>query len=166
MKRLANCLIPLPKKIEQGEGSFKVADYDGKVNIVLGSASDVMEEAGKWIAKKLFDEALVTVSSDDASYTVTVKVDPECPELAEVNTEEGYIIKTYEGGADLIGKGEAGAFYACVTFADMLEVNNGSVSVPEAYIFDFPDFPERSEMMECRWGSQFMAKEDYFKTTM
>ena len=163
MKRLANYLIPLPKKIEQGEGSFKVADYNGKVKIDLCFASELAEEAGKWIAKKLFDEALVTVADKDTSYTVTVKVDPECPELAEVNTEEGYIIKTYEGGADLIGKGEAGAFYACVTFADMLDVNNSTVSVPEAYIFDFPDFPERSEMMECRWGSQFMAKEDYFK---
>ncbi len=163
MRRLANVLIPLPKKIEQGEQYFKLADYAGKVKIVVNHTSDVTDEAKAWIAKKLFDEALVTLTEDEGVYTVTISVDPECPELSEVETEEGYIIKSHEGGAELIGKGEGGAFYAAVTFADMLDCYNSSVSVPEAYIFDFPDIPFRSEYMECRWGSEYMTKEDYFK---
>ena len=163
MRRLANVLIPLPKKIEQGEKSFPVADYAGGVKIVVDHTADVIDEAKAWILKKLNDEALVTECDCDGAFTVNISVNPNQPELAEVNTEEGYIIRTYEGGADLIGKGEAGAFYAAVTFADMLDCYNSSVSVPEAYIFDFPDFPQRSEMLECRWGSQFMRKEDFFK---
>ena len=163
MKRLANVLIPLPKKIEQGEGYFKVADFCGKVRVTLNCSCDVVDEAKAWILKKLRDEALIEECECDGVFTVNIKVDPACPELSEVNTEEGYIIRTYEGGADLIGKGDGGAFYAAVTFADMLEVNNSSVSVPEAYIFDFPDFPFRGELMECRWGSEYMTKEDYFK---
>lgn len=163
MRRLANVLIPLPKKIEQGDKSFKVADFNGKVKIAVDYKCDMTEEAQNWIAKKLFDAALITVCDDACDYTVNISVDPNHPDLADVETEEGYIIKSYEGGADLIGKGAPGAFYAAVTYADMLEIQNSSVSVPEAYIFDFPDFLWRSEYMECRWGSEYMTKEDYFK---
>ena len=163
MKRLANVLIPLPKKIEQGEKYFKIGDYCGKVRFTANHTSDMIDEAKKWILKRLANEALIEECESDGVFTVNITIDPECPELSEVKTEEGYIIRTYEGGADLIGKGEAGAFYAAVTFADMLDAYNSSVCVPEAYIFDFPDIKLRSEKMECRWGSEYMTKEDYFK---
>ena len=45
-----------------------------------------------------------------------LSLNPTLEQLADVKTEEGYIVKSYEGGADLIGKGAAGAFYAAVTF--------------------------------------------------
>ena len=160
MKRLANVLIPLPKRIEQGDKSFKVADFAGKVKIALGCECELAESAKEWIAKRLFDYNLITVSDEDGLYTITISVDES---LEGMDTEEGYVIKSHEGGAELIGKGTSGAFYAAVTFADMLENLNGCVEVPEAEIFDFPDFPQRSEMMECRWGAEFMEKEDYFK---
>ncbi len=161
MRRLANVLIPLPKKIEQGEKSFFVGAYEGKVKLDVQYESDMTTEARAWVLKRLADFACITEGESD--YTVTIAVDPAHPELADVETEEGYIIHSHEGGAELIGKGAAGAFYAAVTFADMLECINSTVYVPEANIFDFPDFPFRGELMECRWGSEYMTKEDYFK---
>ena len=158
MRRLQNVLIPLPKKIEQTDNSFLVGGYESRVKFVFKYESELVEETRNRIIKRLADMACIGVS-DDADYVINVSVDP----TLDMDTDEGYTVKTYEGGADLIGKGAAGAFYAAVTFADMLECDNSTVYVPEAYIFDFPDFPERSEMMECRWGSQFMEKEDFFK---
>ena len=159
MRRLANVLIPLPKRIEQGDGSFLVGGYEAKVRFDFKYESELVPETRGWIARRLADMACIS-ESDDAEYVITVKVDPE---LEGMDTPEGYTVRTFEGGAELVGKGPEGAFYAAVTFADMLECVNSTVYVPEAYVFDFPDFPQRSEMMECRWGSEFMEKEDYFK---
>jgi len=163
MRKLANVLIPLPRKIEQGEKNFPVAAFSGKIRISVRDVCDMTEEASAWILKKLRDTALVTPAEEDAPYTVVISVDPDCPELSDVQTEEGYIIRTFADHAELCGKGAPGAFYAAVTFADMLETAGGTVFVPEAFILDYPDFPFRSEYMECRWGSEYMTKEDYFK---
>ena len=159
MRRLANVLIPLPKKIEQTEKSILVGGYESGVKIDVRYESDMTDEARAWILKRLADYACIG-ESDSAEYTITIAVDEK---LEGIDTEEGYIIKSHEGGAELIGRGAAGAFYAAVTFADMLECINSTVYVPEAYIFDFPDFETRAEEFECRWGSEYMTKEDYFK---
>ena len=95
MRRLKNVLIPLPKTVEQGDVSFKVADFQGKVRIVLEHKCDMTEEAVNWIAKRLFEYNLITLTDDESAYTVKISVDPE---LEGMDTPEGYTVRTFAGG--------------------------------------------------------------------
>ena len=162
MQKLANVLIPLPKKIEQGEASYTVAGFEGKIALRISEKCDLTKSAHEVIAKRLADLAAVTVDGKRGDYKVTVKVDPADPAFAKIDKGEAYYVKTGKRETVLCGKDPAGAFYAAVTFADMLEQSGDDVVVADAYVLDWPDFKHRGHTMESRYGTEFMTKQDYF----
>ena len=162
MRKLSNVLIPLPKKIEESDKSFKIADFAGSVAVRLGVKCDLTSSAREIVEKKLLDLADVKCDGKRGDYTVRIKSDATDPAFADIDSDEAYYIKTGKRETVLVGKSPAGAFYAAVTFADMLELVYDDVLVKDAYILDYPDMKYRGHTLECRYGTEFLSKQDYF----
>ncbi len=162
MRKLSNFLIPLPKKIEEGAGVFKLASFAGRVAVRLGVKCDLTRSAREIIEKKL--RALADVSCDGVrgDYKISIKVDALDPAFEGTDSDEAYYVKTGKRETVLVGKCAAGAFYAAVTLSEMLELVLDDVAVKEAYVFDYPDMKYRGHTLESRYGTEFLSKEDYF----
>ena len=162
MRRLSNVLIPLPKKIEEGDKTFKLAGFAGSVAVRLGAKCDLTKSAREVIEKKLLSLADVKCDGKRGDYTIRINVRPEDAAFFDTESDEAYYIKTGKRETELCGKSASGAFYAAVTFAEMLEAVYDDVLVKEAYIFDYPDMKYRGHTIESRYGTEFMTKEEYF----
>lgn len=162
MRKLSDYLIPLPKKIEEGEGRIAVAGFGGSVNIKLASKDALVSEAKVIIEKRLADIASVTREGKKGGFTVKMKVDALDPAFADVDMWEAYYIKTSKKEALLVGKDPAGVLYAAYTFTEMLALSGDTVTLPEAYILDYPDFKYRGHTIESRYGTEFMTREEYY----
>ena len=162
MRKLENYLIPLPQKIEQGAAEYTVADFCGKVAIRLSVKCDLTRSALEVVGKKLADLAAVTADGKRGDYRIAIKVDPDDPAFDGIESYEAYYVKTARRESILCGKTPAGAFYAAVTFAQMLSSGLDSVIVPEAYVLDWPDTRFRGHSIDTRYGNEFMTREDYF----
>ncbi len=161
MRKLSSCLIPLPKKIEESGKCFTVAAFAGSVRIRLSEKSDIMKEAARTLEKRLASIAAVKNGGGRSGYLVKITVDPNDPAFAKIDSCEAYYIKTEAKSCVLCGKTAAGAFYAALTFADMLDAVGDKVLVPEAYIIDWPDFKYRGHTIESRYGTEFLSYGQY-----
>ncbi len=161
MRRLKDYLIPLPKKIEQTEKAFTVAPFGGRVRLSLSERSDTVKEAAKHIEKKLIDIASVRSDGTRGDYTVRIKVDALDEAFSDTESTEAYYIKSGKRETVLVGKSAAGALYASYTFSDMLSLAGDVLLIPEAYIFDYPDFKYRGHTIESRYGTEFMTFDEY-----
>ena len=163
MRNLNEYLIPLPKKTEQTDVSFKIASFGGRVAIRLSEKSDLLKSARETVEKKLGDLACVTGDGVRGDYKISIKVESADPAFSEIDSDEAYYVKTGKRETLLVGKTAAGAFYAAVTFARMLDVSFDDVIIPDAYILDYPDYKYRGHTFESRYGTEFLTKEDYFE---
>ncbi len=154
MTALTNILIPLPKKIEQADGTFTIASFGGTVQILGGGG-----ESAKYIEEKL--HAVACIKNGAGAYRIVLKTDAADPAFAGIDSAEAYYIRTGEAETILCGKTEAGAFYAAVTLIQMLSLKDGALLLPWAYIFDYPDLPYRGHFFECRYGTEFMSLTDW-----
>ncbi len=165
MIRFEERLIPRPKHMENYGGEVEIASIGKALFQVNVESDDVrVTEASKIICDKINDLVVVTgqMNSDEA-YKITIKVDKENSKIREIGKEDAYYIEAGERKAVLCGYDAGGAFYAAVTFAEMLEKRGSKVFVPVAQIVDYPDFKHRGHFFECRYGSEFMTKEEWFE---
>ena len=163
MSKLSDILIPLPQKIEEGDAKFKVSAFGGKVVIKTGVKCDLIASARDCLEKRLNSLAAVTADGKRGDYKITVTVDGADSAFDGIESDEAYYVKTSKREALLVGKTPAGAYYAAVTFADMLTECEGNVTVPEAYVLDWPDFKYRGHTLESRFGTEFLTREDYYE---
>lgn len=162
MRKLKDFLIPLPKKIEETEKKINIAAFGAKVMLKCAGREDLIKSARSTVTKKLASLGAVTTDGVRGDYKITVKVDADAPDFAGIESAEAYYIKTAKRETLLVGNTPAGAFYAAVTFAEMLTEENGTLYVPEAYILDWPDFKYRGHSLESRYGTEFLTREDYY----
>ncbi len=161
MRKLSSYLIPLPKRIEESGKCFTVADFAGAVRVRISEKSDMLKEAQKTLEKRLYDLAVVKNTTGRSGYLIKITVDGSDPAFSDIESDEAYYIKTGKRESVLCGKSVRGAFYAAVTFADMLSVEGDNVIVPDAYIVDYPDFKYRGHTIESRYGTEFWTYRDF-----
>ena len=162
MRRIEDYLIPLPKKIEQSEKSFVLAHFAGSVAVRLCEKCDLTRSARDVLTKKLGALAAVTTDGKRGDYKITVKVDGADSAFDGIESDEAYYVKCAKRETLLVGKTPRGAFYAAVTFAEMLSADGDTVTAPEAYVLDWPDMRFRGHSIDTRYGNEFMSREDYF----
>ena len=75
MSKLSDILIPLPQKIEEGDVSFKVSAFGGRVVIKTGVKCDLIASARDCVEKRLNSLAAVTADGKRGDYKITVTVD-------------------------------------------------------------------------------------------
>ena len=161
MRRLEDYLIPLPKKIEEEEGSFLLSPFGGKIRIAISEKSDTAKSAQNFLKERVLALASVTADGKRGDYTVRIKVDPTDAAFSDIESDEAYYIKTGKRGSVLCGKSGAGALYAAYTFAEMLLPDGDKLLVKSAYILDWPDFKYRGHTIEARYGTEFMTFDEY-----
>ena len=161
MKNLEKLLIPKPKKIDAKGNIIRLSDGKRRLfTLVCEGADDRISEGAALIKKRI--DALTPYSSGEGKYKITLKVDERDEKLCGSGEFEAYYIETAPSGATLCGKDAAGAFYAAVTFADMLFVDSDALSVEEAFILDWPDFMRRGHFIESRYGTEFLTHKDWY----
>lgn len=161
MFELKKAIIPIPAKIED-KGSF--ADLGicakSKVNTDFSGSGAIFESARQYLLNTLND---YLISHSDNAYKISLSVNPCDERFSQKGKSEAYFIDITQDEATLCGYDEAGAYYACVSFARLIHISENHVLLPECFIMDYPYFKTRSHFMECRYGSDFMTLDDWKK---
>ena len=158
---LKKAIIPAPKEINDAGKLIKIASFmDAMPEIVTEGDDARIEEAANLVLTKL-SSMTALISGEFGEYKIIISVNPDDKKFKDAK-KESYYIETKENEALLCGFDEAGAFYAATTFCQMLSSNGDDVYVAKAEIYDYPDFPCRGQFIECRYGTEFMTKDDWF----
>ena len=157
MLNLDKILIPRPRRLRT---------YGETVKLVSGGASrcyvDVkgddprIPEGAQMICARL-----ACKQGRGNGYPITLLVDATHEKFDGIEKNEAYFIEVGTDGATLCGKDAAGAFYAAVTFCEMLYTEGEDVCVERAEILDYPDFARRGQFIECRYGTEFLSLQDW-----
>ncbi len=162
MLDLTKALIPKPQRINVRGGGVMIAEF-GKPQYTLAvQHTDVrVQEGAALIRARLAD--LAVLEGDGGAYPICLFVDPANEKFADIDKNEAYFIDVAASGATLCGKDAAGAFYAAVTFAQMLYTEGDGVYAALAEILDFPDLARRGHFIESRYGTEFLSRENWFE---
>ena len=160
MINLEKSLIPKPQKlIEYGVG-VKIAEFNTPMFTIEAEGSDVrVSEGVALIRQKLADVAVV--DTEGGEYKIKLTVDAKNEKFKNIDKAEAYFIDVTEKEAFLCGKDAAGAFYAAITFCDMIYLDGDDVFVAKAEIVDWPDFMRRGHFIECRYGTEFLTLKNW-----
>ncbi|MBE6645550.1 MAG: hypothetical protein E7612_09300 [Ruminococcaceae bacterium] len=161
MLNLEKAIIPKPKKIEAKGKTVKLTSFNRPLFEIEEKFDDVrIAEGAKIILKKI--SSLTPLSKGTDGYKIKISVDPENEYFRDIESEEAYFIDVSCERAVLFGKGAAGAFYAAVTFSQMLFLAGDDVAVEQSFILDWPDFMRRGHFIESRYGTEFLTTQDWY----
>ncbi len=160
MPDLSKLLIPKPQKLTAYGKAIKIAEFNTPDFTIKTNSDDVkVAEGVAIIRQKLLDAA--AIDTEGGNYKIAVSIDAKSKKFEGINKAEAYFIEITESSATLCGKDAAGAFYAAVTFADMIYTEGDGVFVEKAEILDFPDFMRRGHFIEDRYGTEFLTLDDW-----
>lgn len=174
MESIKRKIIPSPQSVKESSekvflAKFGKSRYDislacEKSDLVMSAHDKVRSSIIERIAAVPVSEEMTdwTVKYDDEIFVLEMKVDPSSPRFSEMKKAESYYIDINASGAVLCGYDDAGLFYAAVTLSHLLEEECGSLYLPCVEIDDYPEFVDRGHFLECRYGSDFMTKQEYF----
>ncbi len=166
MPDIQKALIPYPQKISASQGEKLIAVASKPYFKLEYEECDdsVYAEAINLIRGKILDIAAVIHACDDVnSYSIKLCVNPDDPKFADVNKAESYFIDITDEYAILCGYDANGLYYAASTFSQLLYAKGDGVYLPKVTIVDWPDFADRSLFMECRYGADFMTRDDWYR---
>ena len=146
---LKNSLFPLPKEVRLTGGEITLKRY----TIRKEAEAETLEAACEALEKKLAE--LGIEAGEDADTELVLKLE-EAPERVTIR-EQGYRLTVEPGRITLSGFGSRGLYYAAVTLRQMLK----TPTVPCAEILDWPDLEERQFLIETRYSSDLLEKEDW-----
>ncbi|MBO5369711.1 MAG: family 20 glycosylhydrolase [Clostridia bacterium] len=153
-------LIPYPKKISETGTEIQIGKTaSAGFSFKTSGSGIVFEEAKMLFWNKMSEKTAITSDCKEASYSITLRINPECECLE--GRSESYCIEITSNKADICAFDEAGAYYGAVTFAELVHTEGEKVLIPEITIVDWPDFKDRGQFLECRYGSDFMTLDDW-----
>lgn len=161
---LKKALIPYPQHVEE-YGKNIVIGHLAQPEFTFsaeGNDSDIFFEAKKLIEKSFCDIAAINNYPKNALYQIILKIDNSDERFIGHTKNNTYYIDIKSDKAMLCATDEGGAYYAAVTFSQMLYADKDKVTIPQVYIFDYPDFEHRGHYIECRYGMSFMTKQNWF----
>lgn len=161
MFNLKKAIIPAPKEISDSGKAIKLVSFMDAMPVIKFDSEDArVEEAANLIISAVSSKTAL-ISGECSDYTINLCINPDDERFSGKNGE-AYFIETNDTHTLLCGMDAAGVFYAATTFCQMIYSVGEDIFIPEAYIFDYPDFSYRGQFMECRYGSEFMTKQDWF----
>ncbi|MBN1676828.1 MAG: beta-N-acetylhexosaminidase [Kiritimatiellae bacterium] len=145
--RLAEELLPLPKRIEREGGLFRAPKalpfvLEGESDRVSGAVSALAEENG--LKARRVDAGRDAVLRLALRGTVR-----ELRGVAGALAEEGYALRVLKSGVQLSAPSERGLFYGLQTLRQLMAAGEG---VPCVHIVDWPDMPFRGVHMTLGGG--------------
>lgn len=163
MNNASRPLIPMPRAIEYTGGVILLSrDAVPCYHLsIAGYESPVFEQAASLLTSSLTEKGCLLPAA--GSYPIRLTIDSACEKLAGHQEADAYALSISESGAELVGFDAGGAFYAVQTFLQLIDVSGGEITVPACEIVDWPSFKTRGLFIEDRYGSDFLAKEDWFK---
>jgi len=160
MINLEKALIPKPRKLTAYGEAVTIAQFNSPAFVIKAEDDDVrIKEGAALIRQKLVD--IAAIDTEGGEYVINLTVDATNEKFDGVDKAEAYFIEVNEHGATLCGKDAAGAFYAAVTFCDMIYLEGNDVCVEKCEIVDWPDFMRRGHFIECRYGTEFLTLENW-----
>ena len=167
MDTLKTALIPFPQQLTHAgyELSLGTLAAPRFTLCVEEDGSDLASEARTLLERTFLEKFCVECcNAPDARLQITLRIDPAHPSLADVPKKaESYCIEITENAVTLCGYDSAGAYYAAVTLSQLLFEENGEIRLPAVTIIDYPEFSRRGNFVECRFGTEFMTKENWFE---
>ena len=155
-------LIPCPQNISDTRGDVKIGEsLTAFFTLKLKGEGEVFEEAIKLFWTKFSSACAIRRQSDQPTYEIRIEINAENESIK--GRTEAYTLNIEDKKACLIATDEAGAYYGVLTLTSMIHVEGNDVYLPMVDIVDYPRFKFRGQMLECRYGSDFMTKEDYKK---
>ena len=161
MLQLEKTLIPKPQQLICHGKAVTLAAFGAPAFTLTATGEDVRIKEGEALLRKRFFD-LATVEGEGGDYPIALYVDAEHEKFAGIDKDEAYFIEVGAQGTTLCGKDAAGAFYAAVTFSQMLYTDGDDVCAECAEILDYPDFARRGHFIESRYGTEFLTKQDWF----
>jgi len=153
-----NILWPMPKKVIWGDGVFMA----GNANKILipENASARMIRTADIFKNKLYGFAgskySVSKNAIPEKNSISLKISKETVfDGKKVDLRsEGYCVDVRPDGVNITGADEAGLYYGCVTFIQLLKIPMKIVDgmpVKSVKILDWPDLPNRLVRIEHPW---------------
>lgn len=168
-----DCLLPRPQKMSEVRWETVIGHLadsavslvcDTKDNPLLQNAANVLRNVLSEKAACPPEKALASLApAGEGKYRIALTVCPEDPHFSGIDKAEAYFVEVGEREATLCGIDPAGAFYAAATFASLLFTEGNEVRLPLLSLLDYPDFPLRGNYIECRYGTEFLTREDWFR---
>ena len=150
-KNTTECLLPIPKSIQQGNGFFTVTK--GTVLCISAPEDDknaVTKLFGAW--EDMLSATEKPADADNIAMEICEKVDG-------ISSPEGYAIEVTEKGIKARATSGAGLFYAAQT---LLQLADGGNRIPACSITDEPQFGYRGMMLDVSrhfFGKEFIKKQ-------
>lgn len=160
MLDLEKALIPKPQRLAAHGTAVRIAEFGAPDFTLEITGKDARITEGAALIRARFAE-LAAIDGEGGNYPIRLLVDGQHEKFNGIDKSEAYFIEVAQSGATLCGKDAAGAFYAAVTFSQMLYADANAVYVPCADILDYPDFARRGQFIECRYGTEFLTLKDW-----
>lgn len=155
-------LIPFPKKIEDKKKDVVIGVTNNPYYVLEANGEGfVFEEAIKLFRTKMTECALIDGDSGLPSYKIVLNLTEAGGDIA--GKSEAYTLHIDSQAAIVTAGDEAGIFYGVTTLVSLIHMDGDNVCLPILDIVDYPDFKERGQYMECRYGSDFLTLDDYKK---
>ncbi len=161
MLDLNKALIPKPQRLTAYGTAAKIAQFNAPAFTIEAIGDDVRIEEGAALIRARLAE-LAVIDGEGGDYVIRLFVNATHEKFKDIDKNEAYFVEVNERGATLCGKDAAGAFYAAVTFSQMLYTDGDDVCVECAEILDFPNFARRGHFIESRYGTEFLTRENWF----
>lgn len=147
---LAQSVIPVPLKMEQGTGSFLLSEKTKLYTNLQGGEAELWENYLKALPVQLKE-----VRMKDRKQMLFLLITPKTPQLP---SPESYTLSVTSQRIEIRATSGAGLFYGMQTLLQLMQpASTGSYSVPSVEIEDTPRFAYRGLMLDV--SRHFSTKE-------
>ena len=147
---LAQSVIPVPLKMEQGTGSFLLSEKTKLYTNLQGGEAELWENYLKALPVQLKEARM-----KDRKQMLFLLITPKTPQLP---SPESYTLSVTPQQIEIRATSGAGLFYGMQTLLQLMQpVGTGSYSVPSVEIEDTPRFAYRGLMLDV--SRHFSTKE-------
>jgi len=159
-EQLCTQIVPIPKKAEQLEGRPDLKLGKGSYFCLTAPTAEFgpVKTAGEKI-EKLLRSLGAEECTCGCGLPVTLSLG-EAP-AGMVNANEGYKLTISGEGIEIVGYGETGLLYGVITLSQLCKAGVDGVTLPAMEVLDWPEFPARGLLVETRYGSNVMEREDW-----
>jgi len=160
-KELCSRILPIPRKAYPLEGAPLSLSLGGKIFLSApaadnGPAKTAVSDLTAWLTGHLGKDCF-----SYEGFPVTLDLGTAPAEM-DANAEEGYRLTVTADGITVTGFGERGLLYGVLTLTQLAVWENGKLELPAMEILDWPENPYRGLLIESRYGSNIMEKDEWF----
>jgi len=142
-------LMPLPAKVERGDGGLKI---DAGFTLAFAGYREArLDRAGQRFLRQLRRQTgivLLPASKNAGAATLTVTTDHESKPVQELGEEESYTLDVTPVGAKLHAANPLGTLHGLQTFLQLVAITPDGFAAPAVHTEDQPRFSWRGLMID------------------